>query len=162
MSISSECKYQSSVGFAAQKHNQWVLLKSSFMLPLDPPSSLFLILSIDIIIPTGISITSMWQPKRWHQRLFKSPLCFSPTLTAVALSWPQRVKKPWRLLTASSGACCKQTASGMHDNVTMHTERSSLLGFNFTHKFTSFRSGFCWLQHNTTPYPVLHLSCCHC
>lgn len=42
------------------------------------PFPLFLILSIDIIIPTGINITSMWQPKRWYHCLFKRPLCFSP------------------------------------------------------------------------------------
>lgn len=42
------------------------------------PFPLFLILFIVIIIPTGINITSMWQPKRWYQCLFKGPLCFSP------------------------------------------------------------------------------------
>lgn len=48
----------------------------------------------------------------------KDHCAFLP-LTAVALCWPRWMKKPWRLLTASNGACCKQTASGVHSNVMM-------------------------------------------
>lgn len=90
-----------------------------FHVPLKLPFPLILILSIDIIIPTGINVTSMWQPKRWYQCLLKDHCAFLPPLTAVALCWPRWMKKPWRLLTASNGACCKQTASGMHNNVMM-------------------------------------------
>lgn len=57
------------------------------------PFPLFLILSIDIIIPTGINITSMWQPKRWYQCLLKDHCAFLP-LTAVALSWRPWMKNP--------------------------------------------------------------------
>lgn len=50
-----------------------------FHVPLKLPFPLFfLILSIDIIIPTGINITSMWQPKRWYQRLLKDHCAFLP------------------------------------------------------------------------------------
>lgn len=75
------------------------------------PFPLFMILSLNIIIPTGINITSMLQPKRWHQCLLKEHCAFHP-LTAVALSvlshdgWGKTLKaidcKQWSLLYTDS------------------------------------------------------------
>lgn len=102
--------------FSATLHwENWALLKA--VSPWKFPFPLFLMLFGNIIIPTGICITSKWQPKRWYHCYWKTIVLVSPCDSSCTVLATMNGKKPWRLLTASSGACCKQTASGMHNNV---------------------------------------------
>lgn len=133
VNISTACFFSN----IALKHKRWALLKcvSCSLKTSLPP----LLNSLHRHYYSNWESTShLCGSQRGGTSAFLKDHCAFLSLTAVALSWPRWMKKPWRLLTASNGACCKQTASGMHNNVMMQrrsTKSSSQFCFNVTCKF---------------------------